>query len=72
MTNKTVTNAARKDLDQLTTEYNAWGVENGFLGEDLKSADEMELTYPDMTLEQKLWICEFIDDWNTEWEREYQ
>jgi hypothetical protein len=68
---KSVANAVRKDLDQLTKEYNAWGAENGFLGEDLKSADEMELTYPDMTLEQKLWISEFIDDWHTECEREY-
>ena len=48
----------------MAKDYNQWGEDNGFFGEDLKSADEMVLTYPNMTAEQLAYIENFIEAWN--------
>ena len=53
-----------KDINQMAKDYNQWGEDNGFFGEDLKSADEMVLTYPNMTAEQLAYIENFIEAWN--------
>ena len=50
-------------LNQLTDEYTQWGIKNGFVGDKLKSADEMLMFYPNLTVDQIIWIKEFIKQW---------
>ena len=52
-----------KRLNQLTDEYTSWGIKNGFVDEQLKSADEMLMFYPNLTVDQIIWIKEFIQQW---------
>jgi hypothetical protein len=61
-----------KDINQMAKDYNQWGEENGFFGEDLKSADEMVLTYPNMTAEQLTYISDFIEAWNIAADQEFK
>ena len=39
-------------INQLTNEYTLWGIKNGFIDDDLKSADEMLYFYPNLTVDQ--------------------
>ena len=50
-------------LNQLTNEYTLWGIKNGFVDDQLKSADEMLMFYPNLTVDQIIWIKEFIQQW---------
>tara|TARA_R110001592_G_scaffold2348_3_gene14036 strand:- start:157 stop:348 length:192 start_codon:yes stop_codon:yes gene_type:complete len=50
-------------LYQLTDEYTSWGIKNGFVDDQLKSANEMLMFYPNLTIEQTIWIKEFIQQW---------
>ena len=50
-------------INQLTDEYTIWGIKNGFVGKDLLSADEMILSVPNLTIDQIIWIKEFIKQW---------
>ncbi|QBX32603.1 MAG: hypothetical protein GOVbin2604_55 [Gammaproteobacteria virus GOV_bin_2604] len=52
-----------KRIDQLTNEYTLWGIKNGFIDDDLKSADEMLHFYPNLTVDQIIWIKEFKNQW---------
>jgi len=50
-------------INQLTNEYTLWGIKNGFVDDDLKSADEMLMFYPNLTVDQIIWIKEFKNQW---------
>jgi len=50
-------------LNQLTDEYTLWGIKNGFVDDDLKSADDMINFYPKLTIDQIIWIKEFKNQW---------
>ncbi len=50
-------------INQLTNEYTLWGIKNGFIDDDLKSADEMLYFYPNLTVDQIIWIKEFKNQW---------
>ena len=50
-------------INQLTNEYTLWGIKNGFVDDDLKSADEMLMFYPNLTVDQIIWIKEFQNQW---------
>ncbi len=50
-------------INQLTDEYTKWGIKNGFIGDDLKSAYEMLMFTPNLTIDQIIWIKEFIVQW---------
>tara|TARA_R100001163_G_scaffold65806_1_gene65075 strand:- start:9766 stop:9969 length:204 start_codon:yes stop_codon:yes gene_type:complete len=50
-------------INQLTNEYTLWGIKNGFIDDDLKSADEMLMFYPNLTVDQIIWIKEFQNQW---------
>ncbi len=50
-------------LNQLTDEYTLWGIKNGFVDDDLKSADDMINFYPKLTIDQIMWIKEFKNQW---------
>jgi|TARA_R110000765_G_scaffold399110_1_gene493615 hypothetical protein len=48
---------------QLIDEYVSWGIKNGFLESDLKSADEMRDFYPNLTIDQIIWLKEYSNQW---------
>ena len=50
-------------INQLTNEYTLWGIKNGFIDDDLKSADEMLYFYPNLTVDQIIWSKEFKNQW---------
>ena len=50
-------------INQLTNEYTLWGIKNGFVDDNLKSADEMLMFYPYLTVDQIIWINEFQNQW---------
>ena len=50
-------------INQLTNEYTLWGIKNGFVDDNLKSADEMLMFYPNLTVDQIIWIKEFQNQW---------
>ena len=50
-------------INQLTDEYTTWGIKNSFVGKDLLSADEMMLSVSSLTIDQIIWIKEFIKQW---------
>ncbi len=50
-------------LNQLTDEYTLWGIKNGFVDDDLKSADDMINFYPKLIIDQIMWIKEFKNQW---------
>lgn len=52
-----------KAINKLNDEYVMWGIKNGFVGDDLLSADEMIEFYPNLTIDQIIWIKEFIIQW---------
>ena len=51
-------------IDELTDEYTFWGIKNGFVGKDLLSAEEM-LMFHKLTIDQIVWIKEFIEQWES-------